>query len=129
MDYDHVSDAVKGQAKREREACKAAVDSEKKAKKTKKTIAKKEPKFGDKKRCGTPNSDVAVPCQEFYPKDHEDKEKAGRCTTCKRKPLNKSKGGGAKKPRKFDKERCKQCSYVTRDGRRVCRECKRGPPH
>ena len=127
MDYDYFPDMVRGQAKREREAHKATVENEKKKKatRTKKTIAKKEPKFGDKKRCGTPNSDVPVPCQDFYEKGHENE---GRCIICKRKPLNKSKRGGAYK-RKFDKERCEQCSYITRDGRRICRECKRGPPH
>ena len=106
MDYDYFPDMVRGQAKREREAHKATVENEKKKKatRTKKTIAKKEPKFGDKKRCGTPNSDVPVPCQDFYEKGHENE---GRCIICKRKPLNKSKRGGAYK-RKFDKERCEQ---------------------
>lgn len=126
MDYDLVSDAVKGQAKREREACKAAFDNEnKKTKRTKKAIAKSEPKFGNKKRCGTQNSDVAISCQEFHEEGHE---KAGRCKICNRLPLNKSKRGGAY-TKKFDKPRCRRCSYITREGRRVCKVCKRGPPH
>ena len=180
LDRDHYIDKLDGQEEREEKAHleraelkqkrkeeeekkakakkKAKSKAKSKAKKTttgvRKTIEKKEPRFGGVKRCGTPKSEVVRPCHEFNEED--------RCTTCKRKRVNK--GGGSaytrkkakkkkrrrrkkkkakkkakKKKRKarvkkFKVKRCTKrglkCTFVMKvGGYRECKKCKRRPPH
>ena len=174
LDRDHYIDKLDGQEEREEKAhreraelkqkrkeeeekkAKAKKKAKSKAKKTtgvRKTIEKKEPRFGGVKRCGTPKSEIVRPCHEF---DEED-----RCTTCKRKGRNKSGHGpvyvrkkkkkkkrrrrkkkAKKKKRKrrathvkkFKFKRCTdrglKCTFVKKaGGYRECKECKRRPPH
>ena len=170
LDRDFYIDMLPGQAEREEKAhqewaelerkrkeeeekkakAKAKAKAKKKTTGVRKTIEKKEPRFGGVKRCGTPKSEVMRPCHEFNEED--------RCTTCKRKRVNK--GGGSaytrkkakkKKRRRRKKKKAKKkkrkarvkkfkvkrctlrgltCTFIKKPGGyRECKACRRRPEH